>query len=248
MDILGPNQFVLICTNQRLSGHGRDGGEMAHKRRISISSLARPWSRGLRHPSANIQVTQRRRRELAWHPSLSVRLGAGLSSCYFSLCVVWECVYSTQALFPASESWWISNGVSPCGRRALHPRQFPRLPRQKTLHRGCRLSGMLSEGLGTNMQQRGGKNSSLSQTSVGISRERKRWGWKCYAQEKGMHYGSVNSPEEKLQRQRRNLLTLSLLIKQLQHRVKCHFISFNCEGTVNTNTVVFSFASAEAKC
>lgn len=87
----------------------------------------------------------------AWHPTLTVPvLGWAL---VISVCLLCRHVFTAHrpCFLPVSaEGWWISNSVSPCGRRSLHP-PVPLLPyRQQAF--GTNLWG---SGTNTPPRQRG---------------------------------------------------------------------------------------------
>lgn len=163
------------------------------------------WSREppLCHPFQNIHKNP----QLAWHPSLSVRMpGWALVISVFVLCSSVFTAHRPCFLPQRTANWWISNSVSPCGRPSLHPCKFHELPwQQKTLRRGCRLSGMLSEGLGTNMQQRERGKTALYprhqweyvETEEGVevlhSSRKGNALWKCQ-----LSWGDTPVPEEEL--------------------------------------------------
>ncbi len=67
----------------------------------------------------------------AWHPSLSIRMpGWALVISVFVSCGSVFTAHRPCFLSQSTVNWWISNSVSPCGRRALHPCEFHELPWQ----------------------------------------------------------------------------------------------------------------------
>lgn len=80
--------------------------------RINISShnsLVHPKNYMIKGATAQSSLPKHTHKSTTSLAPISVSSDAGLSSCYFSLCVVRQCVYSTQALFPPSENCELMN-------------------------------------------------------------------------------------------------------------------------------------------